>query len=276
MSIEAHEVIDYAADPWSGDQRLTGYVYKTEGKNGTDPDYLITATPNFPPASPSRYFLYLPIEAIVLIDTGLLFDVFDIDLAVALVRTNNPPASGEFRAAPSTSQLKQVIEFNVAQAGHYVSLRISARGSVWTADRYRNQKIKSMSCQDGYVIIRDNHDTIDDFPTIEPKLLRIPVWNMDITSSVSIPHGLPSHDGIITASARIRNTLTTNSYDINYKDITGLLGGSIRWDDTNVILERVTGGFFDSVSFASPPDPSTAPVKGSRGDVCILIDKGVV
>lgn len=77
-------------------------------------------------------------------------------------------------------------------------------------------------------------------------------WDMDTTISVNVAHNLSS-----TEFKTIRNTSTTirNDADTSYYELvnsgSGVQGGISEWDSTNIILQRVGGGLFDSTDFDS-------------------------
>jgi hypothetical protein len=93
--------------------------------------------------------------------------------------------------------------------------------------------------------------TISGTPDLLYKTINIGVWNMDSTSSVSFAHGITSGNSkIVSISAKIYPDSGSSSIDFTSSVIAGATGGGgIDWNDTNVGLERVAGGLFDSATY---------------------------
>lgn len=70
----------------------------------------------------------------------------------------------------------------------------------------------------------------------------IPTWNMDVTNTITIPHGQLNKEAIKSVSARIRN-----DSDTLITEYVGWGAGRIEWDDINIILtHRTSPGYFDN------------------------------
>jgi len=93
--------------------------------------------------------------------------------------------------------------------------------------------------------------TISGTPDLLYKTMNIGAWNMDTTASVSFAHGIASGNSkIISISAKIYTDSGSSSIDFTSSVIAGVTGGGgIDWNDTNVGLERVAGGLFDSATY---------------------------
>lgn len=90
---------------------------------------------------------------------------------------------------------------------------------------------------------------------LKTKILEIGDWNMDTTVQKTVAHGLVIGKirGVLVT---IINDGGTDSYDLTYSNPPslgnqGAPGGSIERASANIVLDRVTGNFFDSVSFDS-------------------------
>lgn len=88
---------------------------------------------------------------------------------------------------------------------------------------------------------------------LRTKVMDIGDWNMDTTGSVSIAHGL-SFQKVRSISVLIRNDLDTEYYDLSANHEPGNSGGPfplIHANNTNIVLERMPGGFFDDTNYDS-------------------------
>lgn len=85
------------------------------------------------------------------------------------------------------------------------------------------------------------------------KIVEIGDWNMDSTTTVQITHGIADWTKIRSVRAGIRTDADTSVKDINRVDpSTGAVAGSVEgWDSANVVLQRTTGGHFDSNAYDS-------------------------
>lgn len=92
---------------------------------------------------------------------------------------------------------------------------------------------------------------------VRTTIVTIPQWNMDTTPSLVVDTG---RNGTIYAVSAVINSDSGTSLDPNYPiDFASTLGGppAGRWFERQVsstreiVLERVTGGFFDSTDFDS-------------------------
>lgn len=86
------------------------------------------------------------------------------------------------------------------------------------------------------------------------KIVEITSWNMDLSPSVGVTHGLGTNWAkIVGISAFVTNDAGDTTYDLlRFVDSIdpGLINGGIRSiDSTTILLNRRTGGYFDNVSF---------------------------
>lgn len=84
-----------------------------------------------------------------------------------------------------------------------------------------------------------------DAPVVNHILIEKPAtsWNMDTDAIFTAPHGLANKDLIKTVSARIYNDAGDSCFEFASAD------GLIKWDNTNVILDRATTSIFNSSDF---------------------------
>jgi hypothetical protein len=79
-------------------------------------------------------------------------------------------------------------------------------------------------------------------------------WNMDTTSELTVATGI-SEDKILAAKAMIRpdSPVTGVNYPLDSTGVTGgtvtMQGGVEYWNSSGVVLNRLTGGFFDGTTF---------------------------
>jgi hypothetical protein len=97
-----------------------------------------------------------------------------------------------------------------------------------------------------------------DGSTVRIKMLQIGDWNMDTTSSVTVPHGIADHKKIISVTGVIfkdddaanpDDSYTLANYIVSvavptYNDVSIYL-----FNDTYIQLNRAASGFFDSADF---------------------------
>ena len=100
------------------------------------------------------------------------------------------------------------------------------------------------------VALRDNPIAIT--ADLFLKEIEIGDWDMNATPSLNIPHGLNYAD-IHFVTATIRHDIDVNKYNIHTILTTGALGGGSIVTVSNILLNRVTGGFFDSTNFDTFP-----------------------
>jgi hypothetical protein len=86
--------------------------------------------------------------------------------------------------------------------------------------------------------------------TIKTKIIEIGDWNMDITSSVNIPHGLAANK-IRSVHVIIRNNLDNLYSPSPATDTFTQFELTHNYDATNVIISRPNGGVFDSTNYDS-------------------------
>lgn len=94
------------------------------------------------------------------------------------------------------------------------------------------------------------------------KIIEIGAWSMDASSAVSVAHGL-TLSKIRTVSVMVTNDEGTAHYPISYRissaDYTP--SGTVYLTDSNVVIQRVSSGIFNSTSFDYPT--------GNRGWIVI-------
>lgn len=101
------------------------------------------------------------------------------------------------------------------------------------------------------VSARGSADTalLNRFGTLNFKVVNIGDWDMDATASVSIAHGVTSSK-IRSISVMIRHDTTAEQFPIDFVNVvSGGINGGYSNDATNVILYRVTGGWFDGTDY---------------------------
>ncbi len=80
------------------------------------------------------------------------------------------------------------------------------------------------------------------------KVLNIGIWNMDLTPSVSVAHGL-----VLTKIRTVEATIIADSgtvvYSLRYSNAPLNSDGNISWGAANIVLVQRVGGFFDGVAF---------------------------
>jgi hypothetical protein len=83
------------------------------------------------------------------------------------------------------------------------------------------------------------------------KVVQLGDWDMDANSSLSVAHGITNFQDIIRVSVMIyTDAPVTLEYPLDAVDSSiSQFGGVGYINATNVILYRLTGGFFDSTSF---------------------------
>jgi len=91
---------------------------------------------------------------------------------------------------------------------------------------------------------------------LHPMLIDIGAWNMDTTPSISIAHGMGANwNKIRSIDVFIYHDLGTIFYPLNMfvngVDPALLAGGVLYVDNTNIQLERRSGGQFDHAFFSS-------------------------
>jgi len=84
------------------------------------------------------------------------------------------------------------------------------------------------------------------------KVIDIGAWNMDTTPSITVAHNLTAaqFDKVRRVDALIQDDAEVNRSPLNtFFDQSAIQGGVELIDATNVSMERLTGGLFDSVSY---------------------------
>lgn len=84
---------------------------------------------------------------------------------------------------------------------------------------------------------------------LKPKIVDIGDWNMDADASVNVLHGL-TLSKIRKVSVQLRDDSDSNHYEVAGYAAVGVLPANIgQVNSTIVVIDRTTGGFFDSVGF---------------------------
>jgi hypothetical protein len=87
---------------------------------------------------------------------------------------------------------------------------------------------------------------------LKTKVLEIGDWNMDTITGATVAHGLGANWKKVRAlSAIIRNDDDSSYSEISGCTYTGLLGGEIVINSTNIILSRDSGGRYDGADYDS-------------------------
>lgn len=99
-------------------------------------------------------------------------------------------------------------------------------------------------------------DTISDIAHAQLftlKWLNIGIWDMDLTDTLNVPHGLGADwEKVQMMEALILSDSLLSRRSLSYVDGAGVVAGGIaRIDTTYFYLRRAIGGFFDSVAFSS-------------------------
>lgn len=86
---------------------------------------------------------------------------------------------------------------------------------------------------------------------IRDSLYLLSVWNMDVTPSIAIPHGL-SHLALIGGSLTLHNDAQDYILVMQICD-TGMTSPDLRvyMDAVNINIERRAGGMFDAIGYSS-------------------------
>lgn len=122
-------------------------------------------------------------------------------------------------------------------------------GQYITISSLTSANIRNIKARGNGVIYR-NSAGVESFRSTIKKILESGDWNMDATGTKLVAHGLSDVSKIISIKATIYNDAADATYDI-YQSTTGADVNA--WISgvgaTNVSLERLTGGFFDSTDF---------------------------
>jgi hypothetical protein len=86
--------------------------------------------------------------------------------------------------------------------------------------------------------------------TLKTKVVEIGAWDMDTVTNVTVLHGIADHTKIRSIDVLIRADSDGNRSQLNGADIAGTLGGKASTNSTtDILLQRTTGGTFDSASY---------------------------
>lgn len=131
---------------------------------------------------------------------------------------------------------------NPTIATQYDSMTLFSDGSAWSERRVKNATAAASA-----TTATTASQVTDGTNIIHAKIIDIGDWNMDVTATIAIAHGL-NINNIREVSATIRRDDGMYSYGLNSASDTAL-SGSISIDASNVNLTRSTGGAFDSALF---------------------------
>lgn len=87
-------------------------------------------------------------------------------------------------------------------------------------------------------------------------------WDMNVSAFYNLSHGITNWETIKVLAVNITNDAGTATYDLSSGSITAVELEVASIDSTNIVLNRLTGGFFDSTDF---DDDSIV-----RGFVCVI------
>jgi len=122
-------------------------------------------------------------------------------------------------------------------------------GSNITADAADTTFVETLNAKNG--IMNEDSGIV-----LRKKIIDIGDWDMNLTGSLNIAHGLSATEWktIRTVTVIIRNDVDTQMYFIDGVFGTGTstpAGGIGSMGSTNILLERLTGGFFDQTGYDS-------------------------
>lgn len=86
---------------------------------------------------------------------------------------------------------------------------------------------------------------------LKTQIISIGDWNMDATASVQVAHGLTGANIRSVFVSIIPDSGTGLATAPLFTVISGTEAGIYDWDDTNVTLTRITGGYYDSPNYDS-------------------------
>ncbi len=110
-------------DPWNGDNIPEYFQVQSVTKGGGFADVTVKASSNYPHATPTRYFVELPM-AIDISDLAGAMPIIITDESLGpttLTRVSSAPGVNEYRVPVATSSWRNVIEVNAASAGDILS-----------------------------------------------------------------------------------------------------------------------------------------------------------
>lgn len=227
------------SDPRAGNTKHFLQI-QTVGYSGSYADLICPAVANYPPESPTRYFIM----------TNWLIDVTDlagsrpilikdVTSATVLSPTSSAPGVNEYFVSPSTAENRGWIELNAGQAGHTIAFDGYIDGGVFNAN-------------DAMVIYRTSAG-VESRVRRQIKEIDLGAWNMYFTgggdSAKTINHGVTNDKSIIILGCIIYTDTVGDFYSLN-KDS----GASFTIDaggSTIIIITTGAGGFFDNNGFDS-------------------------
>ena len=99
-------------------------------------------------------------------------------------------------------------------------------------------------------------------------IIELGEWNMDATATLNITHSIGARDKIRAIDVIIKSDGPANYHKLEHGDDAGAAGGGVNSiQDTIIVLERETGGFFDGAAFNA-----TAGTLANRGYMYILYE----
>lgn len=90
---------------------------------------------------------------------------------------------------------------------------------------------------------------ITDNVTLKTKVINIGDWNMDGVVTVTVAHGISDFSKIRNVTAMIRTDSGTGFFPLEVSYSSSVYGITI--GSTNVVLSRITSGFFDAGIFST-------------------------
>ena len=217
----------------------------------------LTGVPTVPTAAPgtnttqaaSTAFVKAAIDALIAAAPGAL-DTLD-ELAAALGDDSNFASTVTTALSGKVANSRQITTSGGLQGGGDLTADrdISiADGGVTTA-KIGDDQVTAAKIPSGAVV--KSGDAVQ----LLTKVIEIGDWNMDTTSNKIVAHGLADHKKIRMIDVIIREDTDTNVFgffDGNQSGSAGRDGGlEYPIGDTNIELNRETGGYFDNAAFDS-------------------------
>jgi len=258
-------MIDYAGDPFNSDAIADGehpQIVST-GYSGPYADIVCPASPNYPANTPGRYFGFLP-SMVDITDTGGLRPILVKDGGTSLTRVTGAPGANQYRIAPATSKMPNIIEFNSGQAGHTISFSYYGTGSIINANRWNSMALSGDLTVDGDIngsLIGDVDSRyisglVETSKQIKKIIIEIGDWNMDTDDQIAKTFSDLDSSKVRGVSVIIRSddNATFNSLLGTGIYATGANGnrGGVTFSGSTplyITLNRYQGGMFDTSDY---------------------------